>query len=55
MRPDRVIVSAQLLDQNFGLPQTVEDFNVKQFIVEPGVEAFAVAIFQGKPSSISAV
>jgi hypothetical protein len=32
------------LDQNFCLPQAVEDLAVKQFIPQLAVEAFAIAV-----------
>ena len=43
--PDSVVVDALLLDQDFGLPQALEEYAVKPFIPEPDVEAFAAAVF----------
>ena len=43
--PDSVVVYAPLLDQDFGLPQALEDFAVEPFIPEPDVKAFAAAVF----------
>ena len=47
VRPDGVVVDAPLLDQDLGIPQAVEDFTIQQFVPEPGVEAFAVAVLPG--------
>ena len=34
MRPDRVEVAPPALDNDFGLPQSVEDFTIEQFIAQ---------------------
>ena len=39
-----IVVFPPLFDQDFRFPKAVEDFSVEQFIAEPGIEAFAVAV-----------
>lgn len=39
-----IVVFPPLLDQDFRFPKAVEDFSREQFIAEPGIEAFAVAV-----------
>ena len=52
MRPNCVVVDAPFLDHDFVLPEGVEHLAIEQFVVEPGIEAFAVSVFHGKPSSM---
>ena len=44
MRPDRVILPAPGFDQNPGFLQRVEDFSVEEFVAQPGIEAFDIAV-----------
>ena len=52
VRPNCVVVDAPFLDHDFGLPAGVEHLAIEQFVVEPGIEAFAVSGFHGQPSSM---
>ena len=47
-----VVVFPTFFDQDLSFTQAVENFAVKQIITEPGIEAFTVAVFQGKPSAM---
>ena len=44
MRPDSVVLSAPVLDQNLSLFERAEDLNIEQTISELAVEAFTVSI-----------
>ena len=44
MRPDRVVVASPFLDDDAGLFQGIEDLAIEQFVAEPSVEAFDVAV-----------
>ena len=45
MRPDCVVVFPPFLDHDLSLFQAVKDLAVEQFIPEPSVETFAIAVF----------
>jgi len=45
--PDGVVVATPFLDQDLGFAQGVEELAVEEFIAEPGIEAFTVAILPG--------
>jgi hypothetical protein len=47
VRPDGVVVLAPLLDEDLGLLEAAEDFTVEQFVPQPAVEAFAIAVLPG--------
>ena len=44
MRPDSVVLSAPVLDENLCLFESVEDLNIEQAISELAVEAFTVSV-----------
>ncbi len=41
---DCVVVVLSSFDQDLGLAQRVEDFAIKQFVSEPGIEALTIAV-----------
>ena len=45
--PGGVVVATPFLDQDLGFAQGVEELAVEEFIAEPGIEAFTVAILPG--------
>lgn len=45
MRAHSVVVSPPSFDDDLCLLERIEDFPVKQFITEFGIEAFAIAVF----------
>ena len=47
MRPDSVVLSAPVLDENLCLFESVEDLNIEQTIPELAVEAFTVSVLPG--------
>ena len=47
MRPFGVVIRSPLLDDDFGLFETIEDFSVEQFIPEFAVKALVVTVFPG--------
>ena len=47
VRPDGVVVSPPLLDDDLSLAERVEDLAIEKFIPEAGIEAFAVSILPG--------
>jgi hypothetical protein len=47
VRPDRVEVAPPALDNDLGLPQSVEDFTIEQFIAQAGIKTLDIAIFPG--------
>ena len=47
MRPDGVVLAAPGFDQNLGLLQGVEDLAVEEFVPQPGIEAFDIAVLPG--------
>jgi hypothetical protein len=49
VRPDRVEVAPPALDNDLGLPQSVEDFTIEQFIAQACVEALDVSVLHGLP------
>ena len=44
MRPLGIVEAPPLLDENFSLPESVEDLHVKTLVPELAVEAFIVAV-----------
>ncbi len=44
MRPNMIVVSTPLLDDNLGFFQRIEKLPVKEFIPEPAIEAFVIAV-----------
>ena len=47
MRPNGVVVSSPGFDDDPRLLECVEEFAVKQFVAEAGIEAFAIAVLPG--------
>lgn len=45
MRSAGIVVLTPAFDDDLCLLERVEDFTIEQFIAEPGVEAFAIAVF----------
>jgi hypothetical protein len=45
-------VDAPLFDQYLGFAQGVKQFTIQQFIPEPGIETFSVAILPRDPGSM---
>ena len=44
VRPNSVVVTAPVLDDDLGLLEGIEDLAVEQLVSEPRVEAFTVAV-----------
>jgi len=42
-----IVVASPLLDDDLGLLQGIEDYAVKQFVSEPGIEALDKAVLPG--------
>jgi hypothetical protein len=42
---DCLVVVPPSFDQNLGFAQCVEDFAIEQFVSEPGIEGFTIAVF----------
>jgi hypothetical protein len=42
MGPDGIVVASQLFDNDLGLPETVEDFAVEQFVSEFAIEGLVL-------------
>ena len=55
VRPDGVVVSAPLLDQDPGLAEREEDLAVEELVAESGVNGSQCPFSQGDPGSMKAV
>ena len=45
MLADGIVVAPPLFDDDSGFFERVEDLSIEKFVAEPGVEAFAIAVF----------